>query len=202
MIANPYVVLPLIAIPSAFVIEAYMADRTNLSPPPRSVVLRRSATLLVMCGVLEVTILLLLMAGDGRSIWSPTSIYFGITGMYMQSMVLTLGLPVLVFIAVCLPSIFSTGQGVPVRLRILLLLAIVGSLLHFALFWKMGVQQWSYSFTAGVAAVNAAMLGGMVVAAWLFHRLKAPTFAASIGIALPLIVWLCVFGFPHLGNLP
>ncbi|MEQ1827903.1 MAG: hypothetical protein ABL921_18225 [Pirellula sp.] len=148
------------------------------------------------------TVLLLLVAGDGRSIWSPTSIYFAITGMYWQSMVLTLGLPVLVFIAVCLPSIFSTGHGVPARLRILLLLAIAGSLLHFALFWNMGVKQWSFSYTAGVASVNAAMVGGMVVAAWLLHRLKAPSFAASIGIALPLMVWLCVFGFPHLDNLP
>lgn len=202
MISNPYIVLPLIAILSAFVIEASTTNRTDLRMPPRSVILRRSAALLVMCGVLAMTILSLLLAGNGRSVLSPTSIYFAITGLYYQSMVLTLGIPVLVFIAVCLPSIFSAGRGVSTRLRILLLLAIVGSLAHFAIFWTMGVEQWSYSFTVGVAAVNAAMLGSIVVTAWLLDRLRTPSFAASMCSAFPLIVWFCVFGFPHLGKLP
>lgn len=107
MISNPYIVLPLIAILSAFVIEASTTNRTDLRMPPRRVILRRSAALLVMCGVLAMTILWLLLAGNGRSVLSPTSIYFAITGMYYQSMVLTLGIPVLVFVAVCLPSMLS-----------------------------------------------------------------------------------------------
>ena len=202
MISNPYIVLPLIAILSAFVIEASTTNRTDLRMPPLSVILRRSAALLVMCGVLAMTILSLLLAGNGRSVLSPTSIYFAITGLYLQSIVLTLGIPVLVFIAVCLPSIFSAGRGVPTRLRILLFLAIVGSLLHFALFWTMGVEQWSFSYTFGVAAINAALSGSIIVTACLLDRLRTPTFAASICITIPLIVWLCVFGFPHLGKLP
>jgi hypothetical protein len=202
VISNPYIVLPLIAILSAFVIEACTTNRTDLRLPPRRVILRRSAALLVMCGVLAMTILSLLLAGSGRSVLFPTSIYFVITGLYYQSLILSLGIPVLVFVAVCLPSMFSEGKGVPTRLRILLLLALVGSLLHFALFWTMGVEQRSFSFTFGVAAVNAALLGSIVVTAWLLDRLRTPTYAASICLAFLLIVWLCVLGFPHLGKLP
>ncbi len=202
LISNPYIALPLIATATAFAIDAGTTDRTSLRIPSRTMLLRQSVTLLFMCSILAVTILLLLVAGDGRSVWLPTTNYFAITGMYLQSMVLTLGIPVLLFISVCLPAVFSEGKGVPTRLRILLLLAIVGSLLYFAVFWTMGVEQWSYSFTFGVAAVNTVILGSLIVSAWLLDRLKVSTFVTSLCIAFPLIVWLCIFGFPYLGHLP
>ena len=69
----------------------------------------------------------------------PTSIYFAITGLYYQSIVLSLGIPVLVFVAVCLPSIFSEGKGAPTGLRILLLLSCIvqgsGTLYELAKAW-------------------------------------------------------------------
>lgn len=202
MISDPYIVSAIIAIASAFAIDAGTMDRASVRMPSRTLLLRQSATLLLMCVVLVTTILLLLLAGNGRSIWSPTTAYYAITGLYFQSLALALGIPILLFIATCLPSIFSETTGVPARLRILLLLAIVGSLCHFAVFWTTGVQQWSYSFTFGIAAINTFLLGCLVLFVWLLGKLKIPVFAASMCVAFPLIVWLCIFGFPYLGHLP
>lgn len=200
--STPYVALPIIATVAAFAIDAFATDRARLRMPPQRVFVVQSANLVFMSCLLPLTIFLLLLVGDGRSIWSPTTIYFAITGMYLQSMVLALGIPVLLFISICLPALFTDGKGVPIRLRILLLVAIVGSLVHFALFWTIGVKQWSYSFTFGVAAVNAVILGSLILSAWLLDRLKVSTFVTSQFIAFSLIVWLCIFGFPHLGNVP
>lgn len=196
---NPYLLLPVLAIPIAFAVELLTTGFGTPESIPR----------LLRAGRLAVVALFALLLA-GLSFWSisggsptvarPLPFLAFILAMFGYPMIVIVGLPAVAFVVTVMPSVWLQREGLPIRFHLLLIAGTLATIYWLFSGWSYAIGYQSHEYAVGVTAVNLLAVGTLWIVAFLSRNSRS--FSQTLGFACALFAWLFASAFPWMGELP
>ncbi len=196
---NPFVVLPVLAIPFAFVLEILTTGLGAMAGIPRQSQLRRLSIVVLLSALLAGLSFWTLNAGY-PTVVRPLPFLSVIPALYELPLTLIIGIPAIAFIVTVAPDVWLRHEGLPVRFHLLLIAGTLASVCWLVTGWSYAIQYQSRGYAIGVVAVNIGFLFTLWLLAWILRHSRS--FATTLGFATMLFLWFFAAAFPWMGELP
>jgi hypothetical protein len=189
------------------------AEFTLCGPWNGDLVNRRvTRSALVVSGVSAATLVAFVAAAEcnGSRVYAPAPLITVVPAIYIQQ-----GLAVLarkaseVSLVACVGFVYAVaalghllwgGERVPNPSVWVFGLLAVADLAFFMWEFRFGQQYQGVAYTLSLAAINIGLV--LAIAATLRRNRLRPSFASNFGFHVTLVLWLCWFSFPWLGEMP